>query len=754
MTVAGAGLVSCIMPTANRRRFVQSAIAQFLAQDYPEAELVILDDGDDPVSDLIPSHPSLRYLRTPRHRSLGVKRNVACEASRGDIILHWDDDDWYAPHRIRIQVEALQASGAELCGIDRPLFFDPRTPAGWEYVYPPGSVPWVYGATQCYHRDYWRAHPFADMNVGEDTHFAAVVRPGQLCVLSDNRFFVALVHTANTSPKHVRDPRWRPFHVAVLRALTGPDWPSPEPASLQVPYRSAGAAQVTATNRAEQATSSPESSPERARYMITVAKESTLALPEFAAFNQGQLLPRMRCWELPFALFQSQLTNTMAVLDCTINPVTFQERLACLYPHVLYRHWSPIQSGAFQLSSGIPDEAFDRVICVNTLEHLLRPQRQALVSAMARKLKPGGCLILTCDFYFDSFWNEPAFLASGLMRADRAEVFNGFNKVTAHELIELGQTNGMVPLCGEKREPVESDPTLYRQQLPFPHACVAVILRKGPELVEPIGKKVVLALLSWNTRDVTVDSLRAYIREAQMLRRLGLQPLICVCDNGSTDGAAAVLQKCEPDIEYPHRFILNTTNLGNSVGRNQIVEFAREMDADYILFMDGDIEVVPFSSFAMLRYMENSGRELGCIGACSAGQTPHRQSASPSFYSIGRVETTDLVAWTQYGMFRREIFDDGIRFDESEAFTGPGWGFEDNDLAFQLKMKGYVNQRFFGMTYLHRNIQSSVRIMRGLGIDVRALYQQRRAYVIDKWSNVPQINGGPLQYVRTVDIRL
>jgi glycosyltransferase involved in cell wall biosynthesis len=110
MTDVVAPLASCIMPTANRRRFVPGAIAQFLAQDYNGAELVILDDGDDPVADLIPSHPAIRYVRTPRHRSLGAKRNAACEAARGDVILHWDDDDWYAPHRIRIQVKCTRAA--------------------------------------------------------------------------------------------------------------------------------------------------------------------------------------------------------------------------------------------------------------------------------------------------------------------------------------------------------------------------------------------------------------------------------------------------------------------------------------------------------------------------------------------------------------------------------------------------------------------------------------------------------------------
>jgi hypothetical protein len=34
------------------------------------------------------------------------------------------------------------------------------------------------------------------------------------------------------------------------------------------------------------------------------------------------------------------------------------------------------------------------------------------------------------------------------------------------------------------------------------------------------------------------------------------------------------------------------------------------------------------------------------------------------------------------------------------------------------------------------------------------LYQRRKSYVIEKWCGVPQVNAGPLQYVRTVEIRL
>src|SRR4051812_12356423 len=114
-------LISCIMPTANRRRCVSQAIRLFQAQDYPNKELVILDDGAESVADLVPDDPQVRYIRLTGKRTLGKKRNECVEASRGDLIMHWDDDDWHAPHRIRYQAEALLAAGAEVCSVTQML---------------------------------------------------------------------------------------------------------------------------------------------------------------------------------------------------------------------------------------------------------------------------------------------------------------------------------------------------------------------------------------------------------------------------------------------------------------------------------------------------------------------------------------------------------------------------------------------------------------------------------------------------------
>ncbi|HWU89495.1 MAG TPA: glycosyltransferase, partial [Kofleriaceae bacterium] len=95
---AGGGpRVSCIMPTCDRRPFVPRAVRQFLAQRWPDAELIIVDDGERPVEDLVPAHERIRYLRLPARRSIGHKRNLACEAATGELVVHWDDDDWMAP---------------------------------------------------------------------------------------------------------------------------------------------------------------------------------------------------------------------------------------------------------------------------------------------------------------------------------------------------------------------------------------------------------------------------------------------------------------------------------------------------------------------------------------------------------------------------------------------------------------------------------------------------------------------------------
>ncbi len=214
-------LISCIMPTANRRDFVPGAIQWFQRQDYPEKELVILDDGEDAVGDLIPDDPRVRYLREPQRRVLGAKRNALCEAARGELIVHWDDDDWHAPNRLSLQVAALRES--DVCGSNHLLFYGPASGRAWEYRYPAGQRTWVCGSTLAYRRAFWERHRFAPVRQGEDAYFVWSRPAPRLEVLDAIGYHVGMIHGRNASPKRVQGHWWREISPERIRLLLGAD---------------------------------------------------------------------------------------------------------------------------------------------------------------------------------------------------------------------------------------------------------------------------------------------------------------------------------------------------------------------------------------------------------------------------------------------------------------------------------------------------------------------------------------------------
>ena len=110
--------VSVVTPTYNRRRFLPLAAACYRAQTYPKnrMEWVIIDDGDDDVSDffaaLAAAEPELnvRFIRHTTRARIGAKRNELHREARGDIIVAWDDDDYYPPERVSHVVESFAAA--------------------------------------------------------------------------------------------------------------------------------------------------------------------------------------------------------------------------------------------------------------------------------------------------------------------------------------------------------------------------------------------------------------------------------------------------------------------------------------------------------------------------------------------------------------------------------------------------------------------------------------------------------------------
>lgn len=207
-------IVTCLMPTADRRGFAGQAIRYFLRQDYEHRELVVLDGGDDPIDDLVPDDPRIRYERLSTPQSLGTVRNRGCELARGTLVCHWDDDDWMAPDRLTRQVDALRDTGADLCGASELLHYHLRDGQAWVFRPLPGDPPCPVGGTLLYRREAWAERPFPDIGIGEDSAFVAGFARERVHLMAESAFSVAVLHGGNTAPKHLEDPRWqrRPLH--------------------------------------------------------------------------------------------------------------------------------------------------------------------------------------------------------------------------------------------------------------------------------------------------------------------------------------------------------------------------------------------------------------------------------------------------------------------------------------------------------------------------------------------------------------
>lgn len=109
--------VSICTPTFNRRPFFPFIIKCFENQTYPKdkMEWIIIDDGTDPIEDLVSHIPQVKYFRYDNKMTLGKKRNVMHEKSTGKIIVYMDDDDYYPADRVSHAVEVLQQNPQALC---------------------------------------------------------------------------------------------------------------------------------------------------------------------------------------------------------------------------------------------------------------------------------------------------------------------------------------------------------------------------------------------------------------------------------------------------------------------------------------------------------------------------------------------------------------------------------------------------------------------------------------------------------------
>jgi glycosyltransferase involved in cell wall biosynthesis len=208
--------VSVLTPTRNRRVFIPQLLRCYRQQDYPleRMELVVLDDGEDPVADLLEGVPGVRYLRAESASPIGAKRNHLARAAQGEILVHMDDDDYYPRERVSRAVRALAKGPAAIAGASAMhIYFVGSGELGQTGPFGPGHAT---ANTMAYTREYLATHRFDDaLRRGEEPLFTDNWS-APMAQLPARETVLMLAHGTNTYDKSALKLRPIPYTLKDL----------------------------------------------------------------------------------------------------------------------------------------------------------------------------------------------------------------------------------------------------------------------------------------------------------------------------------------------------------------------------------------------------------------------------------------------------------------------------------------------------------------------------------------------------------
>src|SRR5215207_2785444 len=108
--------VTVVIPTRGRWRLLSVTLASALAQEGVDHDVVVVDDGsrDETAARLADLRDErVRVVSNERPRGVAAARNRALAEARGEWVAFLDDDDLWSPGKLRAQLAAAGATGAD-----------------------------------------------------------------------------------------------------------------------------------------------------------------------------------------------------------------------------------------------------------------------------------------------------------------------------------------------------------------------------------------------------------------------------------------------------------------------------------------------------------------------------------------------------------------------------------------------------------------------------------------------------------------
>jgi glycosyltransferase involved in cell wall biosynthesis len=109
-------VVSAIITTFNRERFLGAAMESVLLQTHRDFELLVLDNSSSDGTAAIVARRTDPRIRYVRHRPLTIAaaRNLGLREARGEFVAFLDDDDEWLPPKLERQVAVLRRGSQSL----------------------------------------------------------------------------------------------------------------------------------------------------------------------------------------------------------------------------------------------------------------------------------------------------------------------------------------------------------------------------------------------------------------------------------------------------------------------------------------------------------------------------------------------------------------------------------------------------------------------------------------------------------------
>ncbi len=223
--------ISVIVPTRNRASFLLQLFELYKEQTWKNKELLVLDDSaqeNTAFKKLSSRHSDIKYWHQAQKLSIGAKRNALISESSGEVIAHFDDDDYYAPNYLSWMHGEMESNHADLIKLGGWFTFHQKSNTlgfwdttdfksehhifcGTEDLQPKKealsenalrSFMTGYGFSFVYKKDCWTESPFPDRNIGEDSIFAEQLINAQRKIhLTQDACGICLhiIHRGNTS---------------------------------------------------------------------------------------------------------------------------------------------------------------------------------------------------------------------------------------------------------------------------------------------------------------------------------------------------------------------------------------------------------------------------------------------------------------------------------------------------------------------------------------------------------------------------